>query len=83
MKFLKMLDVTTSKVAEDALLSVFVTRPDLFDSVEFTDGFWDELTPERAFLARVFVDHCKSLKVRGSLSIEPRTSTKEATDALS
>jgi condensin complex subunit 3 len=71
-QFLKMLDVTTSKVAEDALLSVFVTRPDLFDSVEFTDAFWDELVPERAFLARVFVDHCKSLKVCGSLSLESR-----------
>ena len=58
-----MLDVTTSKVAEDALFSVFVTRPDLFESVEFGDDFWNELTPERAFLARVFVDHCKSLKV--------------------
>lgn len=57
-----MLDVITSKVAEDALFSVFVSRTDLFDSMEFPDEFWSELTPERAFLARVFVDHCKSLK---------------------
>lgn len=26
------------------------------------DAFWQTLTPERAFLARVFVDHCISAK---------------------
>ncbi len=63
-QFLKMLDVTTSKVAEDVLFSVFVTRPDIFEAVEFPSSFWSELSPERAFLARGFVDHCKSIKVR-------------------
>lgn len=58
-----MLDVTTSKVAEDALFSAFVTRPDLFEDVEFPEVYWTELTPERAFLARVFVDHCIAIKV--------------------
>lgn len=24
------------------------------------DTYWDNLTPEKAFLARVFVDHCKA-----------------------
>ncbi|KAF8342823.1 nuclear condensing complex subunit [Cantharellus anzutake] len=65
--FLKMLDITTSKVAEDALFSVFVTRPDIFESVEFPDSFWSDLTPERAFLARGFVDYCKSNKDETSL----------------
>ena len=59
-----MLDVTTSKVAEDVLFSVFVARPEIFEAVEFPDSFWSQLSPERAFLARGFVDHCKSTKVR-------------------
>lgn len=58
-----MLDVNTSFVAEDALLSVFVTRADLFDELEFDEAYWSDLNPERAFLARVFVDHCIATKV--------------------
>ncbi|KAF9508646.1 hypothetical protein BS47DRAFT_1320578 [Hydnum rufescens UP504] len=65
--FLRMLDVTTSKVAEDALFSVFVTRPDLLDIVVFPETYWSELTPERAFLARVFVDYCISVKEESRL----------------
>ncbi|KAF8317697.1 hypothetical protein DL93DRAFT_527157 [Clavulina sp. PMI_390] len=61
--FLKLLDVSASnKVAEDTLSAVFQNRPDLTDEVDFDDKFWAELTPERAFLARVFVDHCKAEK---------------------
>jgi condensin complex subunit 3 len=58
-----MLDVSTSDVAEDALLSVFVTRVDIFDSIEFNEDLWSNLNPERAFLVRVFVDHCLATKV--------------------
>ncbi|KAF8965273.1 nuclear condensing complex subunit [Flammula alnicola] len=47
-------------VAVDALLSIFVTRVDIFNDIEFDDQYWANLTPEKAFLARVFVDHCKS-----------------------
>ncbi|KIJ25339.1 hypothetical protein M422DRAFT_38823 [Sphaerobolus stellatus SS14] len=60
--FLDFFDLITSDVAEDALLSVFVTRPDIFDNVEFDESFWSELTPEKAFLIRVFVEHCKNMK---------------------
>jgi condensin complex subunit 3 len=34
-QFLRSFDLLKSKVAEDALLSVFVTRADVFDNVEF------------------------------------------------
>ncbi|KAG8963687.1 hypothetical protein FRC00_005396 [Tulasnella sp. 408] len=62
-ELLKMFDLIGSEeVAQEALLSAFVTRPDLFDSVEFGDTYWEDLTPEKAFLARVFVDHCISIK---------------------
>lgn len=36
-QFLSRLDVVNSQVAEDALLSVFTTRPEIFDQVDF-DG---------------------------------------------
>ncbi|KAG8947483.1 hypothetical protein FRC04_010664 [Tulasnella sp. 424] len=53
-ELLKMFDLIGSEeVAQEALLSAFITRPDLFDS---------DLTPEKALLARVFVDHCVSIK---------------------
>jgi condensin complex subunit 3 len=75
--FLKLFDLTQSRIAEDALLSLFTTRVDIFDNLEFggvilstsfifpdglhlrcfIESFWAELTPERAFLARVFVQH--------------------------
>lgn len=77
---LSLFDLTESTVAEDALLSVFETRRDIFDHLEFNgefstihsrsqeitgtflDDYWASLTPERAFLARVFVEHCVAIK---------------------
>ncbi|KII87700.1 hypothetical protein PLICRDRAFT_30295 [Plicaturopsis crispa FD-325 SS-3] len=59
---LKMFDLAESIVAEDVLLSVFATRVDIFDNLEFGEDFWSELTPETAFLARVFVEHCIAIK---------------------
>lgn len=60
----------SSETAEDALTSVFVIRPDLYKAIAF-DGkssfppsanllaeYWEDMTVERAFLARVYVDHC-------------------------
>jgi condensin complex subunit 3 len=62
--------VVSSETAEDALTSVFVVRPDLYKAIAF-DGespsllpanhiaeYWENMTVERAFLARVYVDHC-------------------------
>lgn len=70
--------MVSSQVAEEALLSVFVTRSEVFEAVEFggesddaifllaaephADDYWTSLTPDKAFLARVFVEHCISLK---------------------
>ncbi|WVQ85926.1 hypothetical protein IAT38_008094 [Cryptococcus sp. DSM 104549] len=62
LEFLSRFDVAVSEVAEDALISVFVTRPEIFGAVEFGDDYWTSLTPEKAFLARVFVDRCISIK---------------------
>ncbi|KZT57283.1 putative mitotic chromosome condensation-related protein [Calocera cornea HHB12733] len=67
LEFLRTLDVVSSKVVEDALLSIFVTRPELLDAAELDDAFWSSISPEKAFLARVFVDHCLSIKDTGRL----------------
>ncbi|KAF8605217.1 hypothetical protein BDV93DRAFT_543748 [Ceratobasidium sp. AG-I] len=66
-EFLRSFDLLKSKVAEDALLSVFVTRTDVFDNVEFKDDYWNNLTPERAFLARVYIEHCVNIKDNDNL----------------
>ncbi|KAI9431956.1 hypothetical protein H4582DRAFT_2062359 [Lactarius indigo] len=64
-------DREPTRGVEDALLSVFVTRVDVFDALEFdapeyclrnAEDFWRGLTPEKAFLVRVFVDHCVTTK---------------------
>ncbi|KAI9511024.1 nuclear condensing complex subunit [Russula earlei] len=65
--FLGTFDLRESAVVEDALLSVFVTRVDVFDALEFDEEFWNGLTPEKAFLVRVFVDHCVSTKENARL----------------
>ncbi|KAF8633170.1 hypothetical protein AX17_004671 [Amanita inopinata Kibby_2008] len=57
--FLALFDVVGpgEAIAVDAMLSIFVTRPELMDAFEFQDDFWKELTPESAVLARAFVEH--------------------------
>ncbi|KIJ99866.1 hypothetical protein K443DRAFT_132899 [Laccaria amethystina LaAM-08-1] len=59
---LKLFDLANGAVAADALLSVFTTNETIFDNLVFGDDYWVNLTPESAFLARVFVDHCKATK---------------------
>lgn len=63
-KFLSLFDVVGpgEAVAVDAMLSIFVTRPDIVDVFIFPDAFWQELVPESAVLARVFVEHCVETK---------------------
>ncbi|GJJ15062.1 hypothetical protein Clacol_009337 [Clathrus columnatus] len=62
LEFLKSFDLIVSEVSEDVLLSVFVTKTEILDKFQFDDEFWKELTPEKAFLVRVFVDHCINKK---------------------
>lgn len=83
--------MVSSETAEDALTSVFVTRPDLFKGISFEveppadpdldpdaprpettsearqEEYWSNLTPDRAFLVRVFVDHCVKNKDEASM----------------
>ncbi|KAF9532366.1 nuclear condensing complex subunit [Crepidotus variabilis] len=59
--FLKLFDLTfkEGEVAANGLKSLFHTRTEIFDILEFNaPQYWTDMTPEKAFLARVFVDHC-------------------------
>ncbi|KAJ2914546.1 hypothetical protein MD484_g5881, partial [Candolleomyces efflorescens] len=59
-RFLSLFDVIGSgeAIAVDTLGSIFVTRPDIPEAFAFPESYWQNLTPESAVLARVFVDHC-------------------------
>ncbi|KAJ7284629.1 nuclear condensing complex subunit [Mycena rebaudengoi] len=79
--FLKMFDLNdpaaleeVGKLASDALRSAFDTQPEIFNDLFFGDAYFEDLTPEKIFLARVFVEHCAFLdreeKGRGEQRIE-------------
>ncbi|EMD32178.1 hypothetical protein CERSUDRAFT_143953 [Gelatoporia subvermispora B] len=60
-EFLQLFDAVVPDglgVAVDALKCLFVTRSDVLRGVKFDDVYFDELTPERALLARVFHAYC-------------------------
>ncbi|KNZ72836.1 Condensin complex subunit 3 [Termitomyces sp. J132] len=56
-ELLKMLDMAEQKYPVDAVLSVLTSRPEIFQNMIFGHEYWKNLTPETAFLARVFVEH--------------------------
>ena len=62
LSFLTLFDLQEVTIPEEALMSVFKTCNDIFDNLELGDAFWNNLTPEKAFLARVFVDQCVAAK---------------------
>jgi len=67
LSFLTLFDLQEVTIAEEALMSVFKTRAEIFDNLELGDAFWENLTPEKTFLARVFVDQCAAAKNDGRL----------------
>ncbi|CCA67302.1 related to condensin complex subunit 3 [Serendipita indica DSM 11827] len=57
-KFLETFDLVGGDVAEQALYAIFEAEDTIFSSVKFEGSYWESLTPEKAFLARVFTDFC-------------------------
>lgn len=47
-------------IAQIAMKHFWEGRPDYVDYVSFPDSFWEDLTPELAFVARTFNDFCRS-----------------------
>lgn len=63
LELLERIDVVNSGVEEGvapiAMREFWEGRPDYQDEVKFEDSFWDNLTPESAFMARCFNDFCR------------------------
>ncbi|BGP37334.1 chromosome condensation complex Condensin, subunit G [Rhodotorula kratochvilovae] len=59
------------KVAEKALEALFEVRPDLVESIEFGDAYYQTLSPSTAFLARVYLDHLRAAESPLLPDIEP------------
>ncbi|KAM0699317.1 hypothetical protein Q7P36_001364 [Cladosporium allicinum] len=49
-----------SGIAQIAMKQFWQGRPDYVDYVSFPDSFWEDLTPELAFVARTFNDFCRT-----------------------
>ena len=63
LELLERIDVINSGVEEGvasvAMKEFWGGRPDYQDEVVFADAFWDQLSPESAFMARTFNDFCR------------------------
>lgn len=57
---LEKLNVAESRSAEAAMEAYFEGNSDKLDAVEFKPGMWRELTAEKAFFIRTFLDFCNS-----------------------
>ncbi|GAA5998124.1 condensin subunit YCG1 [Rhodotorula paludigena] len=58
-------------VAEKALEAVFEVRPDLVEGIEFTDSYYQTLTPSTALLARVYLDYLRNVESPALADTEP------------
>ncbi|KAF9484715.1 hypothetical protein BDN70DRAFT_872249 [Pholiota conissans] len=69
---LRLFDLNSDlSVAKIALMSIFTTRPVIFNEAKFSAEYWKDLTPEKAFFARVYVDYCKETKDEARLEAVP------------
>jgi len=63
LELLERIDVVNSGVEEgiahEAIREFWDGRPDYRDYISFDDDFWNDLTPESAFVARSFNDYCR------------------------
>ncbi|KAM3417354.1 hypothetical protein BST61_g5604 [Cercospora zeina] len=66
LELLERIDVVNSGgeggIASIAMDEFWKGRPDYVDYVSFPDSFWDDLSPELAFMARTFNDYCRNTK---------------------
>ena len=64
MQFASLFDVVGDvKTAELAIQAIFGSRQDLALQLQFPDTYWNELTPESALIARLYIAHCKATNV--------------------
>ena len=56
---------SNSGIVELAMKGFWQERKDVVDGLEFDDAYWDNLTPESAFLVRSFNEFCRNTKHQG------------------
>jgi condensin complex subunit 3 len=82
LELLERIDVVNSGgeggIALIAMQEFWQGRPDYLDYVSFPPTFWDELTPELAFVARTFNDYCRT----STEHVGPRPLVELAEDRL-
>ncbi|CAG8638769.1 14909_t:CDS:10, partial [Funneliformis caledonium] len=59
LELLERIDVLNSKIAPDVLVALFKSRPDIIQTLNFDGSFWENLTIESVFLARVYCEFNK------------------------
>ncbi|KAI9283993.1 nuclear condensing complex subunit [Umbelopsis sp. AD052] len=69
LEFLERLDVVDNPSAHGALEAFFDARPDIIESINFNDEFWDNLSIESAFLARVFTKYLQKKELHEKLDV--------------
>jgi condensin complex subunit 3 len=64
LELLERIDVVNSGIEGGigliAMKEFWESRPDYVDYVSFPDDFWEDLSPELAFVARTFNDYCRT-----------------------
>lgn len=61
LELLQRLDVVNSEIAQDAMAAFLRVRPEFIEQSKFDSEFWDELSPESAFLVRCIRKHCSEI----------------------
>ncbi|KZT12609.1 uncharacterized protein LAESUDRAFT_689301 [Laetiporus sulphureus 93-53] len=62
LEFARLFDVAAPEgidIVDRGMRSLFDTNPDILREVHFDAKYWNMLTPESAFLTRVFLTHCR------------------------
>ncbi|KAL8290386.1 hypothetical protein RQP46_002644 [Phenoliferia psychrophenolica] len=70
-KFLELLDLSEGTIAEKALLAIFDAKPELVETIDFGDEYYNSLTPSTAFLARVYLQHLRDANDARLGDLEP------------
>ncbi|KAL0094771.1 nuclear condensing complex subunit [Phycomyces blakesleeanus] len=55
LEFLERMDILEGDAAEDILTAFLSSRIDIVNSIKFDDQFWNNLSPESSFLAKVLI----------------------------
>ncbi|KAI9319753.1 nuclear condensing complex subunit, partial [Dichotomocladium elegans] len=67
LKFIERIDLLEGSGAEDILTAFLNARPDIVNTIKLEEHFWDTLSVEGAFMAKVFIKFLKANKLEDML----------------